>query len=143
MLLRKTEREMIWPPQVLIVATECSDRDRLQKIFSQCGVHCFCYSTLMEAQPFLSGQPVSAVFAEDRLPDGDLRAILAGVNHFQKDVPIVVLSRHADWDSYIAIMAAGAFDCLAFPPGTLEAKRVLWSALQSFSTAQHHQPVAV
>jgi DNA-binding NtrC family response regulator len=138
------ETKMIWPPQVLIIAQESTDRDRLQKIFSECGVRSFCSSTLAEAhQLFFSGQALNAVFAEDRLPDGDLSAVLAAVGHFQKDVPVVALSHHADWDSYIAVMATGAFDCLVFPPGTLEAKRLLWSALQAFSTAQHRQSVAV
>lgn len=133
---------MVWPAQVLIVAQESEERDTLQKILSTAGVHPFCCSTWMEAQSFLSGQPVSAVFAEVQLPDGDFRAIRTDADRFQKGVPVIALARNMDWDSYLASMGAGAFDCLTLPPNTLEAKRVLWSALQTFSTAQHQEHVA-
>lgn len=134
---------MTWPAQVLIIAQESDDRDRLQNIFSSAGVRTFCYSTLMEGMSFLSGQPVSAIFVESPLPDGDFKAIHAEVERFQKSVPIVALSRNLDWAGYLSAMGAGAFDCLALPPSPLEAKRVLWSALQAFSTATHMEHLVV
>jgi DNA-binding NtrC family response regulator len=134
------ENPMVWPTHILIIAAESSERNGLQRVFSQCGVRCRCCSTLADALALLSNQPVSAVFTEDRLPDGDLPDILRAVGQLQEGLPVVALSRQADWDSYLADMAAGAFDYLAFPSGTLEARRVLWSALQEFSVAQHRQP---
>lgn len=133
---------MVYPAQVLIIAQESGERENLQKIFAASGVRVFCYSTLLEAQSFFSGQPVSAVFAETPLPDGDFQAVRAEVDHFQRGVPIVALARNMDWNIYLARMGAGAFDCLGFPPSSREAKRVLWSALQAFSTVRSQQPVA-
>jgi DNA-binding NtrC family response regulator len=132
---------MLWPPQVLIIARESSDRDKLEAICSASGAHPFSYSTLLEAQSFLSGQPVSAIFVEDPPPDSDFRTVLADVEREQKNIPVIALSRRVDWDSYLCSLNAGAFDCLALPPSTLEARRVLWSALQAFSTARSDELV--
>jgi DNA-binding NtrC family response regulator len=121
-------------PQVLIIAQESEDTIKLQKIFNSSGAHALCYSTLMEAQSFLSGQSVSAVFTEVPLPDGDFQAVRADVERFQKGVPIIGLTREMDWNKYLASMGRGAFDCLALPPNPFEAKRVLSAALQSYSS---------
>jgi hypothetical protein len=44
---------MIWPAQVLLVARESDDRDRIQKTLAATGIHVFCYATLLEVQSFL------------------------------------------------------------------------------------------
>jgi DNA-binding NtrC family response regulator len=133
---------MIWPAQVLVVARESKDRDALKKTLAESGSHVFCYATLLEAESFLSGQRVNAIFAEEQLPDGNFQALRTEVEHFQQGVPIVALTRNMDWDSYLASMASGAFDCLSLPASTLEIKRVLWSALNAFSTEPRPEHVA-
>ncbi len=133
---------MVFPAHVLIIAPESQDRDRLETIFLQSGVHVFLSSSLLEAQSFLSGHPVSVVFAQNTLPDSDFRAVLAGVARFQKNVPVVALTRSIDWDSYLHGMAEGAFDCLTVPVSKLEGQRVLWSALQASSAALLHAATA-
>jgi len=133
---------MIWPAQVLVVARESNDRDALQKTLVASGTHVFCYATLLEAESFLSGQRVNSIFAEEQLPDGDFQALRTEVEHFQQGVPIVALARNMDWDSYLASMASGAFDCLSLPASTLEIKRVLWSALNAFYTEPRRESVA-
>jgi DNA-binding NtrC family response regulator len=138
----KGEVTMDWPPQILILAPESSERNKLQRIISHCAASVFCCSTLLEAQSFLSGQLVNAVFAQNPLPDGDLSAVLADVHRYQSKVPVVALLDGANWDQYEEVMRAGAFDYLAFPPGTLEVKRVLWSALHAFSTERREHGVA-
>ncbi len=133
---------MVWPPQILIIAQQSDERDKLENIFMASGVHVFCYSTLLETESFLSGQPVNAIFVETPLPDGDFQALRAEVERHRKGVPIVVLTRNMDWNSYLAGMGGGAFDCLSLPANTLEAKRVLWSALQAFSATSGQETVA-
>jgi DNA-binding NtrC family response regulator len=132
---------MIWPAQVLVIAHESEDRDRLRKVLAASGAQVFCYSTLLEAESFLSGQSVNTIFAEMNLPDGNFQALRTEVEHFQPGVPIVALARDMDWDSYLATMAFGAFDCLSFPASALEIKRVLGSALHALST--EHRPESV
>jgi DNA-binding NtrC family response regulator len=133
---------MIRPEQVLVIARESEERDKLQKTLAATGVHVFCYATLLETRSFLSGQPVSAIFAEVHLPDGNFQALRADVERYRKGVPLIAMTRNMDWDCYLASLASGAFDCLSLPASTLETKRVLWSALQAFSTARQSEPVA-
>lgn len=125
---------MPWPAQILIVAQECPEREKVQRIFQTAGVRTFCCSTLLEAESFLSGHSVSAIFAETVLPDGDFRAVRSVVARSQSGVPIVALTWNMDWNTHLAAMGAGAFDCVSLPSNTMEVKRVLWAALQSFST---------
>jgi DNA-binding NtrC family response regulator len=133
---------MIWPAQVLVVAGESNYRDALQKTLVASGTRVYCCATLLEAESFLSGQRVNAIFAEEKLPDGDFQSLRTEVEHFQLAVPIIALARNMDWDSYLANMASGAFDCLSLPASTLEIKRVLWSALNAFYTEPRPEHVA-
>jgi DNA-binding NtrC family response regulator len=133
---------MIRVPQVLVIASESGERDKLQKILSAAGVHPFCYATWMEALSFLSGQPASVVFADVELPDCDFRGVHEDVDRVQQGVPVIALTRDANWNSYLASMGAGAFDCLTLPPNTHETQRVLRAALRSISTARGDEHVA-
>jgi len=134
---------MSWCPQVLIIASESLDRRKLERISAGFGVHIICCSTLIEAQPILSGNPISAVFAETPLPDGDLESILASVKQHRKLAPVVALIRPGTSTTRLAAIAAGAFECLSLPLNTADAKRVLWQALRACFTATHHELVAV
>ena len=133
---------MVRPPQVLVIAPQSGARDKLQKILSAAGVHPFCYATWMEALSFLSGQPTSVVFADVELPDCDFPGVHQDVDRIQTGVPVIALTRDANWNSYLAGMGAGAFECLTLPPDTHETQRVLRAALRSNSTARGNEHVA-
>ena len=133
---------MVRPPQVLVIAPQSGARDKLQKILSAAGVHPFCYATWMEALSFLSGQPTSVVFADVELPDCDFPGVHQDVDRIQTGVPVIALTRDANWNSYLAGMGAGAFECLPLPPDTHETQRVLRAALRSNSTARGNEHVA-
>ena len=131
---------MIWPAQILVIACESKDRAKLLKTLQTCASHVFCYTTLLEAQSFLSGHDVDAIFAELQMPDGDFQALSKEVEHFQPGVPIVALARSLDFDSSSA--ASLAFDFLPLPSSGSEIKRVIWSALDEVFTKMRLEPVA-
>ncbi len=81
----------------------------------------------------LARQNLSVVFCSDTLPDGDFRAIMNEVRKSSADVPVIVLSRLANWDAYLSAIGAGAFDYIAYPPDTAETERILWAALSESS----------
>jgi DNA-binding NtrC family response regulator len=55
---------------------------------------------------FMTTQKFGVVFCHETLLDGDFR----GVVSVAKTTPVVVLSRFAEWDHYLAALRAGAFD---------------------------------
>jgi hypothetical protein len=63
------------------------------------------------------------VLCHDTLPDGDFRDVVAIVN----PTLVVVLSRFAEWDHYLAALRDGAFDYIACPPDPDETERIVRS----------------
>ncbi len=121
---------------ILVIGPEEEHRERINEIIRKCGLRPTCCGGLCEALPLLARQNFSTVFCNDILPDGDFRAIVHEVRNSDEDVPVVVLSRLADWDAYMSAVGAGAFDYIACPPDSAETERILWSAL-SESTRLH------
>lgn len=118
---------------ILVISPEEEHRERIVEIIRKYGLRPTCCCGLREALPLLARQNFSTVFCNDTLPDGDFRAIIHEVRKSHADVPVVVLSRLADWDGYMSAVGAGAFDYIACPPNPAETQRILWSALSESS----------
>ena len=43
---------------------------------------------------------------------------------------MILISALDDWESYLAVVRAGAFDYIEFPPDRLELERILGAALK-------------
>lgn len=69
------------------------------------------------------------LLCEDVLPDGDFRDILKLSLSQEAAVPVIVFSRLADWDQYLAAVRLGAHDLLRFPFRTGELQWVAERAL--------------
>jgi len=123
--------------QVLVISPEQEDHEKINAAMNKCGLSSICCQKLGEARSFMTEQKFGVVFCHDTLPDGDFRSVVSAV----KPTPVVVLSRFAEWDRYLAALSAGAFDYIACPPDTAETERILWSAITSareFSAASAH-----
>ncbi len=114
---------------ILVISAEGEHCKRLVEIIRKCGLRPTCCRRLREALPLLARQNFSAVFSNDTLPDGDFRAIMNELRKASADLPVIVLSRLAEWDAYLHAIGAGAFDYIACPPDSAETQRILWSAL--------------
>jgi two-component system response regulator PilR (NtrC family) len=111
--------------QVLVIAPESEHHEKINVAMHRCGLSSFSCRKLDEARKFLAKQKFSVVLCHDTLPDGDFRDVVAAV----KPTPVVVLSRFAEWDHYIAALRAGAFDYIACPPDLAETERIMRSAI--------------
>jgi DNA-binding NtrC family response regulator len=125
--------EMLDVLPVLVIDAKGESRTRIVETIQKCGLRPTCCRGLREARPLLARQKFSAVFCNDMLSDGDFRAIMNEVRKSGADVPVIVLSRLADWDTYLSALGAGAFDYIATPPDSAEIERILWSALRESS----------
>lgn len=114
---------------VLIIGAEGESRGRIIATIHKCGLGPVSCSTVHEARSLFARQHFKIVFCNDKLPDGDFRAVIRTA----RPCPVIVLSRLSEWEPYLAAINAGAFDYIACPPEPVETERILWFALRESS----------
>jgi two-component system, NtrC family, response regulator HydG len=127
-----SEVTMLKDRTVLIVDSDDKTRDIVFESAVKHGEIPISCSSCGEAQSLVAQQPFKVVFCSDSLPDGEYDEVIRAA----KPTPVIVLSRFAEWESYLAAMQAGAFDYIACPPSEVEVDRILSSALK-----EHLQPL--
>lgn len=114
---------------ILVISCEGTHRNKLADEVLKSGLRPVCCDTFAAARTLITREQFSAVVIEDLLRDEELRALITESSRKSNPVPVVIVSRSESWDSYLAALAAGAFDYLAYPPAVGELERALWSAL--------------
>ena len=110
---------------VLVISPEKEHHEKINAAMSKCGLSSISCMTFEEARIFVSAQKFGVVFCHDTLPDGDFCSVVSAA----KPTPVVMLSRFAEWDHYLAALRAGAFDYIACPLDSSETERIAWSAM--------------
>ena len=123
---------------VLIICSDGESRERIIATTHKCGLGPVSCSTLDDARSLLAQQRFKIVFCSDTLPDGDFRAVIRAAS----SIPVIVLSRLAEWEPYLLAIHAGAFDYIACPPDPVETERILWFALNEYSRIRRAAQVA-
>ena len=118
---------MINHEHVFVISPDTEHYEKISATMNKCGLSSFGCKKFDEARNVLAKGKFSMVFCYDTLPDGDFRDVVAAV----KPTPVVVLSRFAEWDHYIAALRDGAFDYIACPPDAAETERIMQSAIGS------------
>ena len=121
----RKEREMAGPNQVLVISPEKEHHEKITSAMNKCGLTSICCMKFDEARIFMDRENFGVVFCHETLPDGDFRGVVSAA----RPIPVVVLSRFAEWDHYLDALRAGAFDYIACPPDSAETERILWSAI--------------
>ena len=111
--------------QVLVISPEKEHHEKITAAMNHCGVLSICCMKFAEARMFMDKEKFEVVFCHETLPDGDFRGVVSAA----KPIPVVVLSRFAEWDRYLVALRAGAFDYIACPPDSAETERIVWSAI--------------
>ena len=112
----------------LVISNPGEDQDIVAAALLRSGLCPIRCSTVQKARTLLGQEAFKLVVCADILPDGNLRAILQEVKKSANRIPVVALSRSADWNSYLKALAAGAFDLIVCPPDRAEAMRIIRSA---------------
>jgi len=123
--LQRKRIEMLNDEPVLIVYGEGESREGIIATLHKCDLGQASCSTLDDARSLLTRRHFCIVFCSDTLPDGDFRSVIRAA----RSIPVIVLSRLAEWEPYLAAINAGAFDYIACPPDLVETERILWFAL--------------
>jgi DNA-binding NtrC family response regulator len=115
--------------QALIICEEGENRQKIIVAALKCGLSSVCCSSMKKARILLLQRDFRVVLCSDSLPDGDFHAVLKEIRTPTTNIPLIVLSHLADWDTYLKALGVGAFDYILCPPKPAEAERILWSAL--------------
>jgi DNA-binding NtrC family response regulator len=108
-----------------VICAEPENHEQIRRVAAKAGVGCVYCRKTDEARSILATGDIDVVFCQDTLPDGDFRAVIAEADA----VPVIVLSRFAEWAYYLAALRDGAFDYIACPPNAKETERILQSAI--------------
>ena len=113
---------------VLIVSSQASHRDTVAEVVRRCKLRPVFSPSLADARSILTDTHPAIIFCADDLSDSDLRNSLQALATTAR-VPVIALSRLAEWASCVEAISAGAFDYIACPPDPRETERVLRLAL--------------
>ena len=128
---------MDMPFQILVASSELEHRRALLDVLNAERWVTICASAINECEEVLATRIVSAVFCERRLPDCRYQDVLSLIRSSNKDIPLVVTSRTADWDEYLEALGHGAFDLIATPCDRAEA---IWVTLRALDEEQERRP---
>jgi len=115
---------------ILIVTGETVHSDNLAATASYLKLRPVCCRTLDAAGVLASRQQYGMVFCDDVLPDGDFRGVIAETSRSDTCTPVIVVSERDDWNFYLEVMKAGAFDYVMFPAGPGEIERIVCAAIR-------------
>jgi two-component system, OmpR family, response regulator len=114
--------------QVLIVSGDARDAQTLASAVRRSGRRLDRSTSLDEARRLLCRERYVAVLCQDTVASGNVSSLVSEIRRAGKSTPVIVVSRKDDWGNYMAALAAGATDYLAFPPYPGEVERSLEGA---------------
>ena len=121
---------------VLILDDDDSIRWVLDRALRAAGYQTRICADVPEARVLLAQEPVQLVLSDIRMPGGDGVAFLREIKASQPQLPVVLITAHADLSSAVQSFDSGAFEFVAKPFDIDELLAIVARALQ-----QHHQPV--
>lgn len=122
---------MFKPPPVLIVSANPFHRDQIAELARRCRLRPVVAPSLADARLILGEVHPLLIFCGDDLNDSSLGHSIETLRS-ESGVPVIALSRLAEWDPCVAAFCAGAFDYIACPPDPKETRRVMRLALDQF-----------
>jgi CheY-like chemotaxis protein len=128
---------MALPINILIICAGKEEQAKFTEMVRMAGMRAICCVNLQEARVILARHEIQAVICEEMLPDGSFQDVIEQRRPVTEELPVIVFSNSSDWDAYLRVMRAGAFDCIAYPPEPAEVARILWQALRQ--SKQHSE----
>jgi DNA-binding NtrC family response regulator len=113
---------------VLIVSPDSDTQKSLASLLVECGLSATPASTVSETEIVLRDGRASVIVCSEQLPDGGFTEILRLSKAEVRKVPVIVFSHLADWNGYLNIVRAGAFDYIRYPSARGEVERVVRNA---------------
>jgi DNA-binding NtrC family response regulator len=100
---------------ILIVSCRLENRKLLTRIFEGLPLDIYMVSSIQQAKETLSSRAFSAVFCEERLPDGSYAGLLKEMQRTPGHPRFVVMLCTGEWDEYLEALRLGAEEVLRCP----------------------------
>jgi two-component system response regulator PilR (NtrC family) len=104
----------------------------------RCGLYLIFATDLREACALLARDRFALVFCSDQMCGGNVAALLQSLRASAPEIPMIIVSRCAEWEACLNAMCAGAFDYIAWPLDPAEADRVVRQALAQQPAKRFH-----
>jgi DNA-binding NtrC family response regulator len=117
--------------RALLVCPLHPARQQLIEVIHRTGTAHMIASTVREATLALQRGTYDVIVTGRTLEDGSADDLLKVARQAQRDAPVVVVSRTADWTEYLEAINRGAFDLLAADSPASESARIISNALRA------------
>ncbi|MGH8373595.1 MAG: sigma-54-dependent transcriptional regulator [Gammaproteobacteria bacterium] len=102
-------------PLALVVDDEPAIRELLALTLKRMDIECVEAGTLAEARRSLQARPVDLCLTDMKLPDGSGLDLVSYIQQHMSQVPVAVITAHANVESAVQALKNGAFDFVAKP----------------------------
>jgi DNA-binding response OmpR family regulator len=126
---------------VLIVSSNPFQREEIAEMARRCKLRPALAPSLGDARLILLEMHPLLIFCSDELSDSSLDQAIQTLRS-ESGVPVIALSRLAEWEPCVKALSAGAFDYIADPPDPKDTRRVLRLALGAFRREHPRQHAA-
>lgn len=124
---------------VLILDDDDSIRWVLDRALRQAGYQTRICADVPDARALLARESVQLVLSDIRMPSGDGLAFMREIKAAQPQLPVVLITAHADLSSAVQSFDSGAFEFVAKPFDIDELLAIVTRALQQ----SHNQPTPI
>lgn len=99
----------------LIIDDEPDIRELLAITLERMGIDCVCADSVEEALALLKKENFQLCLTDMHLPDGSGLEIVQTIQKHYPHIPVAVITAYGSMDMAIAVLKAGAFDCVSKP----------------------------
>lgn len=121
---------MIAPPRILIVDDEPRMAHAIATALERIGYECRTCGDATEALEVFRKSGADAVITDRRMPGMSGDELLSALRIYDPEIPVILVTAHADIQSAVAAMRAGAFDYVTKPFDNDELRALVARALE-------------
>lgn len=117
-------------PLALVVDDEPAIRELLSLTLKRMDIACVEAGTLAEARRLITSRPVDLCLTDMKLPDGSGLDLVSYIQQHMAQIPVAVITAHANVESAVQALKNGAFDFVSKPVDIGALRTLIQTALR-------------
>ncbi|HET7650015.1 MAG TPA: sigma-54 dependent transcriptional regulator [Gammaproteobacteria bacterium] len=117
-------------PLALVVDDEPAIRELLSLTLKRMDIACVEAGTLADARRLLTSRPVDLCLTDMKLPDGSGLDLVSYIQQHMAQIPVAVITAHANVESAVQALKNGAFDFVSKPVDIGALRTLIQTALR-------------